>query len=295
MIEQLVCAVQEGRTEPVTLWLQLRWFILKIIKHYEGQAERDDLLQESYFALLSAVRLYDASQGNKFMTYFALWIKQRSIRYIDNCCRSVRLPAGQSVKVKQFNKLVSQFQRDLGRRPTDQEIEEALEVNADEIRFNDALLKVASLDTSAGENEDTPLAELVPDEETDIEAEVLEKVEREELSKKLWSLVDTLPENEAKTIRMRYQDGRTLRQCGDVLGVTTTRVSAIEETAIRRMRRNSEIEKQLQPYLDDYRYSKGIKSGRRRICGEDYSITEYAAIKALTYLEKLKEKGLISP
>lgn len=292
MIEQLVCAVQEGRTEPVTLWLQLRWFILKIIKRYEGQAERDDLLQESYFALLSAVRLYDASQGNTFMTYFALWIKQRLIRYIDNCCRSVRLPAGQSVKVKQFNKLVSQFQRDLGREPSDQEIEEALGIPADEIRREASLLQIGSLDSPAGEDADATIGDLVPDKETDVEAEVLEKVEKEELSKKLWSLVDTLPENEAKTIRMRYQDGRTLRQCGDVLGVTTTRVSAIEETAIRRLR-NAKIERQLKPFLDDFRYSKGIKTGRYRADGMDFSVTEIAAIKAMEYLEKIREDGLI--
>lgn len=296
MIEQLVSAIQEGRSEPVVLWLKLKRFIYAVLKHYEGQEYHEDLIQESYFALLSAIRLYAPDKGTPFISYYRTWVRTYAGRYIDNNCRLIRLPAGQAVKVSQYNRLVSRFVRDLGREPSDQEIEEALGVTAEEIRREAQLLKVGSLDSPAGEDTDISIGECVPDAVTDVESEALDRIEQEELSEKLWALVDDLPEAEAKTIRMRYQEGQTQKQCGEALGVTASRVGAIEETAIRRMRRNSEIEKQLQPYLDDYRYAKGIHTGRHRICGEDYYATEYAVIKAMTYMEKyLKQKGLISP
>lgn len=278
--EELVFAVKKGRAEPVELWSRFKRLIKRIAFRYSGdQAELlEDLLQESYFAVLDAIKCYDGTI--KFKSYLVYWLRQRFSRYIDNCCHPVRVPVYAAQQARSYRRMLSDFATMAGREPTAEEIKTALHCDVDTVKRDLLTLEAVSLDKPLEEG--GTLADLVPDEQTDVENQVIDNIASEELRKKLWAIVDTLPEG--ATIRKRYQQNKTLQQCADELNVSSERVRAIEAKAIKALR-EQRIAEQLQPYVDSIRYSRGL--------GRGFDPTPEAAFKAAEYLEKLKTDGLL--
>lgn len=112
-IEEMVSLVQCGKIDPVNLWLQLKRFIKSIVGKYESYAEMDDLMQESYFGFLSALRLYKPGDKTTFTTYCRYWIIQAVSRYIDNSGSVVRVPVHACNMVKRYRRIKSDFQREV--------------------------------------------------------------------------------------------------------------------------------------------------------------------------------------
>lgn len=291
--EELLRQIKAGNAQPVEMWLQLRGLILKLAAPYvsTGKVESDDLQQEAYFAVLDAVRMYDCNGGARFARYAAFWLRQRFQRYIENAGESIHVPSWAKLRINKYRKMQSEFERDFGRSPTDEEVKTALGCTTEQIEREAAALAVGSLDVPIGPEEDTSsIAEMVEDVSVDVESEVLEKVDQEQLQATIWKLVDELPERQAKTLRGRYQDGKTLKQCGDDMGITPEAVRQHELKALRKLR-NIRVKRELEPYLDEVRYSVGVKSGRDRFTNTGISPTEAAAFKALAAAKGLH--GLI--
>lgn len=290
-MEKLVNQVQQGKAEPIEVWLRLRAFIHSIAKKYEKNADIDDLMQESYFAILSAIRLYDDSCGTTFENYAYWWINRQMKLYVDNYVRTVRIPTNTAIIVRKYRRVMSDYEKTFHRKPSEMEICEALSVDPEQltqIEAGNLLYSVSSLDVPVGDGQETTITDLIPG-ETDVEGEVLDKLEQDELKKTLWGCVGKLPRTQAETLRRRFQYNETLQQIADDMGVSAERVRQIEHDAVRAMQR-TEIRKQLEPVLDDYRYSLGL---RQRGAKNEFSSTEYAALKAMKYFNKLQRQGII--
>ena len=274
--EELVKAVREGRAEPVDLWLKLKRYAWKVANKYSGNDKElhDDLMQESYLALLSALEHFDGSSS--FINYYTLWLRSYFVRYNDPCRVAAR--------VRRYRRAGAAFERDNGRAPSDDEIREAIGCDPEAVRREAQVVDALSLDYPVDDEGEATFADLVEDHAADVEGQVIEQLNQEELSKKLWSLVDDLPERQADTIRKRYKDGKTLKECGEDFDLSLQSVRRIESQAIRKLRSKS-ITKQLEPFLDGLRYSIGVGAG--------FDPTARAAEKAVKYLEKLKEEGLL--
>lgn len=293
--EQLVQAIQKGEAQPIELWLQMRNLFRKMARRYlkdDKDPLMDDLMQESYFALLDAIRLYDPENGMSFSKYSSYWIKRYMLRYRSQSDTTVRLPVNVHTRVMKYKTMCKEFMRDFGRMPTDDEVVTAIGVDKRQVERDEQMLTIGSTDATIKDIEDLTVGDVVADDSVDVEAEVLDAVAAEELRNKIWSLVDTLPEQQAQVIRKRYQEGKTQKQCGEDLEVTTSRVQVVEAAALRSLRRGK-IRRQLEPFVDDIRYSKGIRGRWQYYDGERYSSTELAAIKASAYLNKLQRDGLI--
>lgn len=276
--EELVERVRAGNANIIELWQQMKRFIRKVARRYEDHAELDDLMQESFFALERAVALYDPGGGSSFKTYLHFWLRS----YMRKCCmKSIRVPVNQKSMVFRYKNVVSDYQRDFGRKPSKQEVCSALQLT--ENQYNNIVSAVSAGQICSLSDplvDDLTLGETIAGTD-DVETEVLDRIEQEELRKRLWEIVDTLPEKYAKTIRNRYLDNKTLNECGTALGVSLQRVQQYESDALRALRKQEVLE-QIRPYLDDRRYSMGVKGS-----------TEKAAIKIVSYLEQLEKDGLI--
>lgn len=92
------------------------------------------------------------------------------------------------------------------------------------------------------------------------EEQVIEKIQQEELKEVLWSLVDALPGEQPKIIRLRYQNGMTLRAIAEDKGVTLETIRQQERQGLRELRKPSKS-KLLRPFLpdDDRIYSMGLQ------------------------------------
>ena len=290
--EELVIRIQQGgdrREELEELYKQNRGIIAKIVNRYHGSEDEEDLFQEAYFGIATAAELWKPEEGASFATYAVYWIRQVLRRYIDNCGNLIRIPVHQKDRIILYRKTIAGFRREFGRDPFPLELMRALGVSFGQLQdlIKDAqALKVRSLAEEIGEDGET-LQEVIADPEDRIEA-VLDRIEREELSALLWSLVDALEEQQAHIIRERYQGGKTLQECGDEIGCTREKARQIEAKAMRELRKRNTRNK-LRPYLDVY--SIGVHGSLNSFRYSFTSSTEYAA---LCLIDRDTSEGFLS-
>jgi RNA polymerase sigma factor FliA len=128
----------------------------------------------------------------------------------------------------------------LGRSATDQEISEAMNLNLHD--FYELLSEVScttlsSLDelwmVNSNEEDSVRVLDLVRNDESE---DPLQHVEIEEIKATLAANIDYLPEREKMVIALYYYEGLTLKEIGEIMEISESRVSQIHTKAIFRLR-----------------------------------------------------------
>jgi RNA polymerase primary sigma factor len=132
----------------------------------------------------------------------------------------------------------------LGRKPTDEEIAEAVTLPLKQVReVRDAARTVASLDRPVGEDEETSLGDLFVSEHDQPDT-VMEVSLQEEAVR---GAVSELPDRERQVVKLRYglngdPDPKSIEEVVRRLGISRERVREIESEALERLSRMREIE-----------------------------------------------------
>lgn len=283
--EQLVILIQAGENEAenmLKLWKQNKGYIWRIASRYRAYENMEDLEQQGYLGLNEAVRRYDAERGVPFIQYAAFWIRASIQRYIEECGSLVRLPSHVHANVARCKRLCAEFEMLHGRKPSEWEISQITGLSIKQVRQlqeGAEMGRMESLDSPVNDEGEAALGDAVP-EQTDMEEEAVDRMQKEQLHAVLWPMVDDLPGEQGKVLRMRYQQGLTLQESGECLGVNAARVRYIQDEAMRELRKPSKS-KRLRPFLYDY-YDQGIQgTGVERFRSTWTSATERAAIKLL--------------
>ena len=285
--EELVKQIRAGidtADHMLILYQQNIGMIEKLAGRYSSMAEKEDLMQEGYIGLCNAVNHWDPDGGAKFLTYAVFWIRQRMQRYVGDCWSVVRIPVNEQQKQREYQKVKAAFEAQNGRKPTNEELCHHLGVEDRtlvRIQERSVMGRIASLDECIGEEEDTPLSDMIPGQQ-DVEGSVLDQMQQEELKAVIWSLVDSLPEQQGDIIRMRYQEGKTLEETGERIGLSLISVRRQERKGMQELRKPSRSW-QLRPFLyDDITYNTGMQGvGVRRFHETWTSVTERVALRAL--------------
>lgn len=241
---------EERRELIAELYQQNEGLIGTIVKHYEPYEDADDLKQQAFFGILEAAERWDPERGALFSSYAPYWIRQAVRRYLDNCGRPLRISSWMLDKVFQYQRLCTEYETAHNRKPTPAELIYFLDLQPgqlDEIRKAEQKLRMVS--TSAVIGEDLTLEDTIADPVDRIE-EAENELQAEELRETIWSVVNELPDREGQVVRMRYQDEKSLQQCGEILGVHLSRVRQIEARAFRKLR-SPAVSKRLRPFLED--------------------------------------------
>jgi RNA polymerase sigma factor, sigma-70 family len=256
--EQLAARIRAGENvgnNMAVLYDQVKDFIHAMAYKYHGQGELEDLEQEGFLALYDAIDHYEADQGVKFLTYASHWIRQRMQKYIQNTGSPLRLSAGRQEAIRKYRKFCTEFQAEQGCKPTEAELCRSLWLTLEqlrEIQYDACMTAVKSLDApikGAEGEEDTTLGELAAS-ATDPCEELLDRLEQEELCSVLWQCVDGLPGKQPDVIRSRYKDNMTMKQCGEVCGISIEATRQQHMKALRSLR-SGENAKKLRPFLPE--------------------------------------------
>ena len=87
----------------------------------------DDLFQEGVAGLIHGIHKYDVTRGYRLSTYVYRWIQARVTRYFQNQGKTIRIPVHMANKQYNYKRVVESLTQELGRTPTQNEIEQVVE------------------------------------------------------------------------------------------------------------------------------------------------------------------------
>lgn len=268
--EQLVALIRAGENEKdnmLQLWQQNKGFIYKMARKYSGYAEMDDLMQEGYLGLYEAVRHYYPDQNSSFINYAAFWIRQIMQRYVDNCSSVVRIPVHAREDIREYRKVVREYQKYYGCEPSERELCALLRIDCEKLHAIQQNTRMGEIDSLskpiAGEDEDITLEDSVSSGE-ELEEDAIKRLDTAAMKKCLWIAVDQLPEDQASVIRKRYKYRATVKEVGDSLAISPGAVRNIEAKAMRTLRsprRYRTFRAYYEEYIESYSYRYvGVRS-----------------------------------
>ena len=201
-----------------------------------AHVEEEDLVSYGLLGLIGAIERFDPDREIKFETFAMARIRGAIIdelRSLDWVPRSVR------TRARQIERAIAALEKELHRAPTDEEIAKKLGVTEEEL--DDSLLEISrssvgALDElwspSAG-GDSIALIDTIED-ETGPDPEV--SLEQTEVKEALAESISELPEREKLVVTLYYYEELTLREIGEVLGVTESRVSQLHTKAVLRLK-----------------------------------------------------------
>jgi RNA polymerase sigma factor for flagellar operon FliA len=202
-----------------------------------AHVDEGDLVSYGLLGLIGAIERFDPNRDIKFETYAIARIKGSIIdelRSMDWVPRSVR------ARARDIERAIAALEAKLTRAPTDEEIAAKLGITEEE--FQESLLEIsrssiAALDelwSSPGSGGDS--VALIDTLEDPQAAEPQQEMDMTELREALGEAISRLPDREKLVVTLYYYEELTLREIGEVLGVTESRVSQLHTKAILRLK-----------------------------------------------------------
>ena len=208
-------------------------FVISIAKHlisrFPPNVQLDDLMQAGMIGLLEADRKFDQSKGASFKTYAGIRIRGAmldEIRKGDWTPRSVYRYA------RQVSSAIRSIENNTKRDPKDSEIAAVLELPLEE--YYRKLKDVNSVRLFGFEDlvlkENTP----IPPRSID-RGNPLDAVQQAQFKEKMAEKIKTLPEKERMVLALYYDEELNLKEVGEVLGVSESRICQIHASAMLRL------------------------------------------------------------
>ena len=198
----------------------------------------EDLISSGIVGLIKALDNFNPGRGVKFQTYAIPRIRGAIIdelRSLDWIPRSLRR------KVHLLEKAYLFLESRFNRPPTDKELAADLNIKVEglnQLRIQMTYFPVLSLHhVQKGEGgtdiDGSPLIDVIPFTEAN---NPLKTVEKKEIGENLKRIIEQLPEREKQVIILYYYEELTLKEIGEILEVSESRVCQIHSKAILCMR-----------------------------------------------------------
>jgi len=210
----------------------VNFHVERIASYIPRTFDKNDLISLGLMGLYDALHKFDPKRKLKFDTYATIRIRGA---IIDGLRKEDWLPRTLRDQSKKIEQVTEQLEQTLGRKPSSKEIGKQLNMKPDEVEevISDTLFaNILSIDstvntTDTGDN--VSLSSTLKDDKTTTPEQFMVNTE---LNAELIKGIKKLNENEQLVISLFYNDELTLTEIGEVLNLTTSRISQIHKKAI---------------------------------------------------------------
>lgn len=201
-----------------------------LISRLPSCVQVDDLIQAGMIGLLEAARNYDATQGASFETYAGIRIRGSML---DEIRKGDWTPRSLHRKVREISQTMREIETEHGRDARDSEVAERLDMTLDD--YHQVLQDASSHQIVSFEDIPSKDANVVDGLSAKITGP-LENLQEDNLKETLATAIAGLPERERLVMSLYYDEELNLRETGEVLGVSESRVCQIHSQALIRLK-----------------------------------------------------------
>jgi RNA polymerase sigma factor FliA len=240
---QMAYQKTQATTQPQNQKKDLEEY-LPLVKYIAGRiaiglpksVELDDLINAGVVGLIEAYNNFDMSKGVKFESYASMRIRGAildELRAVDWAPRSTR------AKSREMERSISSLENSLGRSPTEEEIAEDLDISLGDLYklmddlSSTTLLSLDDLTYGSADDKPVPLLDTLKAPER---SDALSDLERDEMRNLLVDSIEYLSEQERLVIALYYYEELTLKEIGQVMELSESRVSQIHTKSVLSLR-----------------------------------------------------------
>jgi RNA polymerase sigma factor for flagellar operon FliA len=230
-----VAAAYDAQEANIAVMLEKHAVLVKRIAHHlvarlPDSVLVDDLIQAGMIGLLEAAKNFDGSKGASFETYAGIRIRGAML---DDIRKGDWTPRSVHRNSRMIADKISELESDLGRDVKDYEVAEALDVSLEQYH---TMLNEANAGKIIGMDDLGVSEDVISSREDEEQDDIYVDIEVDSFKHTLVDEIKNLPEREALILSLYYDEELNLREIGEVLNVSESRVSQIHSQAMLRLR-----------------------------------------------------------
>jgi RNA polymerase sigma factor for flagellar operon FliA len=215
----------------------IRYIVNRIAVRLPSHIDLDDLHNTGVIGLMDAIEKYDPDKNCKFKTYAEFRIKGAildQLRSLDWVPRSVRQ------KGRRLERAYGEVEQRLGRSATEDEVADSLGLQLDKLQelVNQVRgISLVNLEEIRNGGQDGDRTGSYADVVEDVNAEnPYSTLKLQEMKQIVADTIATLPEKERLVISLYYYEDLNMKEIGNILGITESRVCQIHTKSVLRLR-----------------------------------------------------------
>lgn len=226
-------ANKEVRDKLIVQYIYLARYVVGRIKvNLPPSFSFEDIVSFGIEGLIDAIEKYHPNKGAKFESYALMRIRGA---IIDKIRSSDWLPRTLRRKIKEVKIATERLKQQIGRAPTTKEVADVMglsEEKVNEIMSSD--VSINSIYDKKGVGEDS--VEIIDTIEDENSNRPEEEIEKTDVKKELESALKKLPERERTLLVFYYHENMTLKEIGEAINVSESRVCQLHAQAIMKLR-----------------------------------------------------------